>query len=286
MSGETPTPAAPDAAGSVDAQSEEKAGVDNPGVQKAEERKHKLKYGKTEREVSESELIAMAQKGWAADERFKSAAQKERELKEAYEKGDLDHLISKMKGKSKLDFAREVLKEELKRRSMSPQEQEEMTRSEKIERLRKEESDLEKKAEERKMSERTKHYEEQYDKELSEAWKTNKMPNNKYVMGRAIKIASEIVDMNLEPDWNLVVKEAKRQWQEEVTTGLDGEEDYSFIGAERAKKIAKWLQTQGMPKQEAQSQAARIVKQEGKAPDTKLVDENEYWEKKRKAWAK
>ena len=39
-------------------------------------------------------------------------------------------------------------------------------------------------------------------------------------------------------------------------------------------------------KKEANVEAAKIVRQSDKQPDTKLVDENEYWEKKRKAWSK
>lgn len=290
---ETIAAGAPDSGTSVDAKPETKAPVDNSGSQKdgaaeseaAAEKKWKLKFGKQERELSEKELIAQAQKGWAADERFKSAAQKERELKEAYEKADIEVLLKKLKGKDKLEYAREVLKEELKRRQMTPEELENETRKEKIERLKQEEAELEAAANKRKQEALDRHYEEKYDREMAEAWKANKMPASKYVMSRAIKIASEIVDMGLEPDWDLVTKEAKKQWQEEILHGIDSEDDLSFVGPDRARKIAKWLQAQGMNKAEAQSQAAKIVKQsDQKEPEP--VDSETYWENKRKQWNK
>lgn len=243
-----------------------------------EERRLKLKYGKTEREVTEQEAVALAQKGWAADERFKSAAQMKREAEELLENADLDGLIQKKAGKSKLEWAKDMLKAELRRKTMSPEELEIEDRQNRLQKLREEEEGiLEKKAEERRSALQAK-YEEQYDRELSEALKKHGMPANKYCYGRAVKIGSEIVSQGLEPDWDLVAQEAKRQVQEELAAMVDQLEDsVGFIGEERARKISKLLVSKGVPR----DVVARVVKQSDEKPERQAVDADDYWERKR-----
>ena len=276
-----------DSGGSGDAKPKEAAKSDAPVGETAAEKKWRLKFGKTEREVTEKELIAEAQKGWASDEKFKKAMAKEREVKEALEKGDLDSIIKKMKGKSKLDFAREVLKEELNRLQRTPEEAEAEEHKTAIERLRKERAELEKADSERKLSEATRHYEEQYDRELASAIEKHKIPKNKYVIGRAVKIATEIVNQDLEPDWDLVVGEAKRQVQEELFELMDQMDDYGILGEDRARKISKWLVSKGMTKTQANKEAAKVVKQSDASPESaEPVDAEEYWERKRAEFLK
>lgn len=270
-----------------DAPAKEAAKPDSPGVDKQEtkeERKFRLKFGKNEREVSEAELVMLGQKGWASDERFKSAAAKEREVKEALEKMDLDALIRKGTGKDKLEYAKEVLRAEIRKNNMSPEEREREERKANVEREESELSAREKRIATQKLEAQQQHYEETYDRELSEAIKSEGLPKNKYAVGRAVKIASEIVDMGLEPDWKLVVGEAKRQIQEELGELIDQLSDgVGFLGEDRARKISKMLVSKGMPK----SEVARVVKQAEKAPESNQpVDSDEWFEKKRKEWSK
>lgn len=282
-------PPVADSGGSVVKTPETPAKQPDSGVQKQEavsEKKYRLKYGKTEREVSEKELIAEAQKGWAADDRFKEAAAMKREVKDAIEKGDLEFLVRKMKGKDTKTWAKELLINELRKAQMSPEEKEASDRQSRIEALKKEEEDLLTKRAAEKLEARTKHYEDQYDRDFTAALQKHGLPKNKYVMGRAVQIASEVVDMGLEPDWDLVVGEAKRQTQAEFVDLFGQLEDYGIFGEEVPKKIAKWLQTKGMPKKESEKEAVRLVKQQkdDNRPDTEPVDSETYWEKKRKAW--
>lgn len=252
--------------------------------QKTEERKYKLKFGKQEREVPEAEVLALAQKGWASDEKFKAAKQVEREVKEALENGDPEYLIKKKFGKEKLEWARDVLKEELRRRTLSPEELEDEDRRKRVDDLKREEEELLSKREQEKLDAATRHYEEQYDKELAEAIKAEGLPANKYLVGRVIKIATELVQNGLEPDWRLVVREGKRQVQEELATLVDEVSDgVGFLGEDRARKLAKALVEKGMPKKEV----AKVVQQVADNADTSIkkpADENEYWERKRKSW--
>ena len=87
--------------------------------------------------------------------------------------------------------------------------------------------------------------------------------------------------MGLEPDWDLVVGEAKSQWQSEMLEAFDNTEDYSFFGQDRVKKLAAWMTKQGMSKKEAQKEAVKIVRQEDSNKERTPVDSDEWFEKKR-----
>lgn len=280
-------PAVPDGGGSGDAKPEIKAKPDADATPKGEtpaERKLRLKFGKQEKEVSEQEAVALAQKGWASDEKFKSAAQMKREAEELVERADVEKMLKKKYGKDKLEWAKDVLKEELRRRALSPDELEIEDRKARLERLKQEEEEIENRRSKEKLAAAQARYEEQYDRELASAVEKHKVPKNKYVIGRAVKIAQEMVDNDLDPDWDLVVQEAKRQWQEEISESFDAEEDFSFLG-ERARKISKWLVSKGMSKQAAEKESVKIVKSQDKSPDSTVpVDSDEWFEKKRKAW--
>lgn len=263
----------------------------DPGASKTEtpaERKHRLKFGKTEREVSEQELISLAQRGWASDEKFKSAAQKEREIKDALANGDVDYLIKKIKGKDQIEYAKEILKAELNKKRMTPDELEAAEHKAEIARLKDERNKLEGQKRKEKEDAAQRHYEEQWDKELSEAIVKNNLPKNKYVIGRAVKIASEVLDLTgNDPDWDLVVKEAKRQTTEEIVELFGQLEDYGVLGDDIPRKISKWLVGKGMSKTQADKEVSKVVKQaDQKGEGIQPVDSEEYWERKRASWSK
>lgn len=233
---ETPeTPAA-----EVDAAAKVKAA--GGSAETTEERKFKLKYGNSEREMTERELIAAAQKGWAADDRFQSAAKMKKDLEDAVKKGDLNKLIKQMKGKDPIEFYKDQLKDELRRRSMSPEERQLMEQQSKLDKLKAEEKEILGKREAEKLQKLEQHYIQQYDRELSEAIEKNGLPKNRVAIKRAADLASKVIKMGLDPDWDLVVKEAKRQmtdeWKELVGAYRD-EDLLTLFGDDLPKRIGK-----------------------------------------------
>lgn len=264
---------------------QDNSGVQEPKTETPAERKLRLKFGKSEREVSEKEAIALAQKGWASDEKFKSAKAAEREAQRIVDSADVEAMLTKKYGKSKLEWAKEVLKEELKVRTMSPEEKDEHDRKKRIEELKaEEESLLERKANER-LEAQTQKYQEQYDREFAQALEKHKLPRNKYLMNRAVKIASELVANDMEPDWDLVVGEAKRQVQEEISEMWDdSDQALSWIGEDRLRKVMKLL----VGKISNAKPIAKVVQQIDANKDNEKVpvDAEEYWEKKRQQWSK
>lgn len=276
------------ATGDAQAQAETKpdvAGAQEPKKETAAERKFRLKFGKTEREVDEKEVTMLAQKGWASDEKFKSAKAAERKAQEIVERADVEQLLLKKYGKSKLDWAKETLKEELKLRTMSPEEKEEYDRKSRIKSLEDKEAELIEREAERRLDAQTRRYQEQYDKEFAQALEKHKLPRNKYLMNRCVKIAQEIVANDMEPDWDLVVGEGKRQVMEEISEMFtEDEAGLGWVGEDRVRKLMKLL----VGKITKEPGVAKIVRQvdSNKLDDKVPVDADSYWEAKRAQWNK
>lgn len=213
-----------------------------PSEKPAEERKFKLKFGKEDREVSEREAIALAQKGWAADEKFQSAAKKEKALREAIANGDLDYLIKQKYGKDPDEWAKERLQAKLRKLTMTPEERAIAEQREELERLKSEADKLKKDQESAKMQQLQAHYEQQYDKDLSEAIQAEGLPKNRVAIKRAVDLASKVIDMGLEPDWRLVVQEAKSQIvseMKELFGGYKDEDLLDLLGEDIPKRLGK-----------------------------------------------
>lgn len=255
-------------------------------VAPAEERKFRLKFGKDEREVTEREAIALAQKGWAADEKFQSAAKKEKAIRDAIKNGDLDYLIRQKYGKDPDDWAKERLQAKLRMLTMTPEERELHERRQEIERLRSEGERMRKEQEGAKRAQLQQHYEQQYDKELSEAIQKEGLPKNRVAVKRAVDIASKLVDMGLEPDWGLVVKEAKRQIVDEMKELFGGYKDedlLDLLGEDLPKRLGKAMATRASVV--GRAKAPRVegaIKERQPEEKPKAMDMNDWIKNQRK----
>lgn len=212
---------------------------------------HKIKYGKNERELSIDELKMLAQKGWAADDRFQQAAKMKKEIESLVKSAKWNDLIQKQTGKPALEYYKDQIKAEIRRRNMSPEEREAEERQAKIEALRNEEKELVAAKTERQLKEQEEHYAQQWDKEFADAIKKEGLPVNRYALNRAVQIAKKVVAMGLDPDWGLVVKEAKSQMQDDIKQLLTAYKDdaalLSFLGDEFGLRISKAMVNRKSP---------------------------------------
>lgn len=262
------------------------AGAGDAGAETPAERKFRLKFGKQDREVTEQELIALGQKGWAADSRFQEASKMMKEIKDAIENGDEEFFIKKKYGKDKISYAKEILKAELRKATMSPEDRAVAEKREELARLKAEENEIMSRRDKEKMDTLTNHYSEQYDKELSDAISSEGLPKTRYAVGRAVALAKKVVDMGLDPDWNLVVKEAKRQMQAEMKDLFEAAKDdnslLALLGDSLPMRISKAMV--GRPSKQQVGQI-KAVEQKGdgfKQKDRKDVDIDAWLEERRK----
>lgn len=248
---------------------------------------HKIKYGKNERELSLDELKVMAQKGWAADDRFQQAAQMKKEMEALVKQAKWDKLIEKQTGKPALEYYKDQLKAEIRRQQMTPEEREAEDRKANIEKIRAEEAEVIKAREERQIAEQEAHYSKLWDKELSEAIEKEGLPKNKYAIGRAVAIGKKVVDMGLDPDWGLVVKEAKAQMLDDVRNFISAFKDANgivgFLGDEMSMKISKALVDRKNPVKETTKKAVESRSQDQfRAKEVKAMDVDQWIAERRR----
>lgn len=248
--------------------------------------KHRIKYGKTERELTVDELKMMAQKGWAADDRFQEAARIRKETEELVKKANWDKLIEKQTGKSALEFYKEKLKAEIARMKMTPEEKELEDKRREVEALRAEEEQIKAARLEEQVAAREKQYAEQWDKELTEAIESEGLPKTRYAIQRAVQIASKVNAMGLDPDWRLCVREAKNQLLEDTKGFFASAKDenalIALLGEDLAMRVSKALVNRKQP-QAPQRKAVDATKGDNfRQKETKPVDMDVWIASRRK----
>ncbi len=279
---EAAAPAVAEGSTGGDKQGREAGAVETPA-----EQRHRIKYGKNERELSTDELKVLAQKGWAADDRFQQASKIKKEVEDLVKQANWDKLIEKQTGKSPIEFYKERLKAELRRQAMTPEEREEAERRSRVDSLKQEELEIIQRREEEKIAKAEEHYTQQWDKELAEAIEKEGLPKNRYALNRAIQIGKKVVDMGLDPDWGLVVKEAKAQIQEDLK-GLMGafKDDAGLLGLfgdEMAMRISKALVAKKNPAQQSTRKAVESSMSDSfRQKEPKQVDVDAWIAERRK----
>lgn len=208
-------------------------------------RKFKLKYGKEEREVDEATAIAMAQKGWAADDRFQKASSKEKEVLSLIEKFKsdpeaFDAFVRKM-GHDPIEIYKRQLAKELQRKVMTPEQRELAEAREKLAAFEKNEKARKDKEHQDKVSQLQTHYEQQYDKEMSDAISTSGLPKTPKTIKRLAQLAYKNLQMGLDLPWNALTDMVREEYKADMRDmfgSSDADKLVELFGPDIAKKLA------------------------------------------------
>lgn len=170
-------------------------------VTPAEVRKFKLKINGAEREVDEKFLLAHAQKGIAADERFQEAAKSRKTMEALVKKAkeDPDALLRELTGRDPEEIYKEKLSEKLRRLTMDPKERELEEYKAKIASFEAEKAARDEADKKAAMDKTTQFFVKKYDKEIPEAIKAAGLPLTEDV----IKYTADIMLSNLEEGLDL-----------------------------------------------------------------------------------
>lgn len=258
--------------------------------QKAEEkRKYKLKVNGSEKEYDEDAVIAHAQRGLAADEKFRTAAQARAEAEKLTNLAKKDpEAFFKALGMDIEEVSKATLSKKLAELSMDPKEREINELKRKLE-LHEKEKQEQKEAEEKAKTEKaTEFWSEKYDKELPEAIKAAGLPLTKevIVMTADLMIASleEGVDLPLNVVMDMV-KEKHLSSVKNFLTGADKEKLVSLLGPELVDSlIAIKSQKKDTKKEETKLPVSqkKAVGDRTKSEKENMKDLDEYI----KEWAK
>ena len=206
-------------------------------------RKIKLKLDGKDVEMLESEVVAYAQQGKVATQRFQEAAKMRAEAEEVlkFAKANPTEFFNKT-GLNARQWAEEYLMKELQAEAMSP---EQRKASENEEKLRKYEMTEKQRADaaleaqkERAKQEHMLNYDQMFVKALNESG----LPKNQFT----IKRMAELQLINIKNKYDLsatqlakLVREDFAAEQKSIMGGLDGDQLLDFLGADLVKKLSK-----------------------------------------------
>lgn len=223
-------------AGTTSAQAAEKAA-------KAEAvRKLKLKVNGAERELSEQDVIALAQKGMASDEKFRKASEESKRVAQLLKRlnDDPDGVLKALTGRDPEDIYKERLAEKIRRLSMDPKEAELDEARSKLREYEAREKQRQEEAEQAKLKSAEEYWAKKYNAELPIAIKAAGLPAN----AETIRIAAEIELANLEEGLELptstVMELVRERYRESFSGSLktsSPDEIYEFLGEELFRKL-------------------------------------------------
>lgn len=251
--------------------------------QKEAARKFKLKFGKDERELEEKDVIALAQKGWASDERFQQAAAEKRRIQNLAKrfKDDPDSFAKAIGIEDPVKFYRDRLEKEIRRRTMDPRERE----------LEDRELALRAKEEEIKAKEREQHeerveklkgqYQVQYDKEIADAITSSGLPKNPRTVRRFAELALKSLENGgYKMPWNVISNIVRDEYSEslrELTGAFDEDKLFEFFGQDVVKKVQAADMKRRIPGAKVQDEK-QTPKPQANQKDTKSMSPDEFRE--------
>lgn len=242
-------------------------------------RRLKLKVNGRETELSEEAVIAMAQKGMASDEKFKSAAEERKRVESILKsfKDDPDKAIEALLGKPAEELYKERLAQKLERMSKDPKEieiEELKSKLEAAERKEKIKLDAEQKA---KLAQTTEYYAKYYDVEIPKAIKSAGLPANEETVGYFAEVLSDAIDNNIELPMSAVAEIVKDRYtgiHKSLLQSADVEQLLEYIGEEKAKAISA-AYAKKRSKQSATKPAAQVTSSQETQEDKRFVSPDE-----------
>lgn len=231
-----------------------KADPTKPAPTQAEVRKLKLKLEGADVELSESEVIALAQQSGVAQKRFMEAAAMRKQAEQVLEfiHSNPKEALSRL-GVDLRKFSEETLTEIIKREQESPEQKKIRETEEKLrayEAKEKEEAEAAKQKEQQEKEAAAKRIEEEkqaatikkYDDLFTEALAKIDLPKNAYTVTRMAQLARIQLKKGVQVDANIIAKLVKEDYAEEFktqTAGKDGDALMAMLGPEIIKLITK-----------------------------------------------
>lgn len=216
-------------------------------AKKEAERRYKLKVNGQEREYGEAEVLRKAQLADSADEKFKKAAEMQRQAEqfvEALRSDPLKILTHPDLGLNFREIAEQFLGEHVRKELMDPVEREleelrEFKRQQEEERQRSEEESKKKEMTEqqRALHKQTVEY---YDRKITEVLKATNLPKTPGTIKRVAEVLRNAVDNGYELDVETAVDLVHEDYRSDVSSlfgSLEGDALINALGEDLVKKI-------------------------------------------------
>lgn len=227
------------------------AGGEIEGVKKEEnpanpEKPYRIKVEGKEYSLSLDELQRYAQKGFGSEKKFQEASkyrQQAENLIRALRENPRNPLLWKALGKDFKQVAQEALLEEIEREKLTPAERELAEAKEKLRQMEEDKKTEEQKAQEAQMSNLVKHYNEQYDKDITDALSGSQLPKTPSTVKRMAYYLAQGLKNDLQLKAADVVEFVRKDYMNDIASlfgSTDADAMANFLGEENLKKIREW----------------------------------------------
>jgi hypothetical protein len=257
-------------------------------------KKFKLKFGKQEREVDESTLLAMAQKGWAADEKFQAAASTQKQLQALLTKlkEDPDMVLRQLGVEDPTELYRNRLAEHLKRQMLTPEQRELLDAKAKLAQHEANAKRFQEQQQQAKLEQAKQKYMQQYDQEISQAIEAQGVPKTSRTVARMADLMAKNIKAGHELPVSAIAEIVREEYIDEVKAALGAHKDEKLldvIGPELLRKI----QTMDAKRRKLPSSAPAGSFKAKPPPEGKTIDgdgkaivSRDEWRKHIEEWSK
>lgn len=206
-------------------------------------RKLKLKLEGKDVELTESEVIALAQRGTVSDKRFQEAAALRKQADDVlrFAKENPAEFF-KRTGMNARQWAEEYLMQELKREQMNPEQKKAWENEQKLKRFEADEKARADKAKQDELAALQKKHHDNYEKTFVEALGKSGLPKTPYTIKRMaeLQLVNLKKKLELSPDQLAkVVREDYIAEQKSLFGSLEGDKLMELLGEELIKKLSK-----------------------------------------------
>lgn len=203
----------------------------------------KIKVDGKEMELPESEVLELASRGKASNQRFQEAAKMKREADAILKHIDDNPAEAFTKrGKDARKWAEEFLMNELKKEAESPEQKRARENEEKLRKYETTEKEQEQQRKDSEMRQAINEQRDKYDKLFTQALFESGLPRTPFTVKRMAELQKTNLKNKLDlsaPQLAKLVREDYVAEQKALLGSLDGDQLIEFLGPENAKKYSK-----------------------------------------------
>lgn len=203
----------------------------------------KLKVDGQDLELTESEVIKLAQQGKSADKRFQEAAMTRKEAEELIKYAqDNPKEFFKRTGKNARQWAEEYLLEEIQREAMTPEQKRAWENEQELKRYRDTEKAEKARAEQERMAQLEQHHMKSYDQMFVQALTESGLPRTPYTIKRMAELTLVNVKKKLDLEPSQLAKIVREDYiaeQRALYGSADGESLLELLGKDAVTKVSK-----------------------------------------------
>ena len=203
----------------------------------------KLKVRGKEIEVDEDKYHAYAQKGAAAEEKWQEAARMRKEAEEFMTKlksNPLELLKDPSLGVDFRKIAEDYIWEQMQEENLSPEDKQRKQEMKELEELRAAKQKQQTDEEEQRFQQEVEHFQQDYDKKLTQALMKSDCPKNTYTVRRIADYMNIDIKAGVERPIEDYIERVEMDYAEDFNSYLDGvpvEKLIKIIGDKRMKKV-------------------------------------------------